>query len=69
MCVGVHMCVCVCTCCLCMYVCVHMRFLLTGTPNIGTIHVATTITPSLTASPSLPGRSQVHAQWKGSSKL
>ena len=52
-----------------MYVCVHVKFLLTGTPIIGTIHLATTITPSLAASPSLPGRSQLHAQWRASSKL
>ena len=52
-----------------MYVCVHVKFLLTGTSIIGTIHLATTITLGLVASPSLPGRSQLHAQWRGSSEL
>ena len=68
-CVCVHVRICVCTCCLCMYGCVHVKFLLTGTPIIGTIHLTTTITPSLATSPSLPGQSQVHVQRRESSKL
>ena len=69
-----YVCMCVCVCVLvvyvcmgvysvCMYmnvcVCVHVKFLLTGTSIIGTIHLATTITRSLAASPSLPSRSPV----------
>ena len=58
----------------CMYVyecvwCVHVKFLLTDTSIIGTIHLTTTITLGIVASPSLPGRLQLYAQWRGSSKL
>ena len=71
-CMSVYMCMYVCTYVymhMNVCVCVHVKFLLTGTSIIGTIHLATTITPSLAASPSLPGRSQVHAQRRVSSKL
>ena len=71
-CMGVYMCMYVCTYVymhMNVCVCVHVKFLLTGTSIIGTIHLATTITLGLAASPSLPGRSQLHAQWGGSSKL
>jgi len=71
MCADVCMCAhdCVHVCVLVVYVCVCTREVLTGTSIIGTIHLATTITPSLAASPSLPGRSQLHVQWRVSSKL
>ena len=65
-CMGMYMCMYVYEC---LYVCVYVKFLLTGTPIIGTIHLATTITPSLAASLSPPGWSQLHALWRASSKL
>jgi len=61
--------VCMCVCILVVYVVVCTREVVTGTSIIGTIHLATTITPSLAASLSLPGRLQVHVQWRVSSKL
>ena len=68
-CMSVYMCMYV-----CMYVyecmCVYMWSSYTyGTSIIGTMYLATTITPSLAASPSLSGRSQLHAQWRGFSEL
>ena len=71
-CMGVYMCMYVCTYVymhMNVCVCVHVKFLLTGTSIIGTIHLATTITPSLAASLSPPGWSQLHALWRASSKL
>ena len=69
MCMCAHDCVHVCVYILVVYVCMCTREVLTGTSIIGTTHLATTITPSLAASPSLPGRSQVHMQRRVSSKL